>query len=484
VLATATGKPAVEAGREIDALVAKNPNDAALLAAGGSYFAAGNDVEKARGMLSRSVELDPKAVASRMALTRLLLRMNDLPAAEAQLKEVLMIEPPNQPARLALSELAWGRGDKDQSRKWLEEAISVEPSAVEARLRLAQIAFVEGNATRGRDLLKQATMVGGDRKSALNGAAKVLARAGLTDEALVQFQQASAAGLAEADLNAARLQIDLNKPDQARKVLESALARRPGWREAEQLLIRVEARSGRVDRALALARAGAAGKPAGAVKEAEGDIYTLAKKPTQAIAAYEEAQRQSPSGALAVKLFSARRDAGVASPEASLTQWLQRSPNDVQVRRALVLVYQAKGESEEAVAQYERLMEQGAGDPVMLNNFAWLLHQKGDARAVDLARRAYTAAPGIAEVADTYGWILVEGGKTAEGMKVLQEALAKAPTNPDVQYHLAAAYAKTGERTKASELVRESLKAKGAFASRSAAEGLLRSLTASSSGSP
>jgi putative PEP-CTERM system TPR-repeat lipoprotein len=484
VLATATGKPAVEAGREIDALVAKNPNDAALLAAGGSYFAAGNDVEKARGMLSRSVELDPKAVASRMALTRLLLRMNDVPAAEAQLKEVLMIEPPNQPARLALSELAWGRGDKDQSRKWLEEAISVEPSAVEARLRLAQIAFVEGNATRGRDLLKQATMVGGDRKSALNGAAKVLARAGLTDEALVQFQQASAAGLAEADLNAARLQIDLNKPDQARKVLESALARRPGWREAEQLLIRVEARSGRVDRALALARAGAAGKPAGAVKEAEGDIYTLAKKPTQAIAAYEEAQRQSPSGALAVKLFSARRDAGVASPEASLTQWLQRSPNDVQVRRALVLVYQAKGESEEAVAQYERLMEQGAGDPVMLNNFAWLLHQKGDARAVDLARRAYTAAPGIAEVADTYGWILVEGGKTAEGMKVLQEALAKAPTNPDVQYHLAAAYAKTGERTKASELVRESLKAKGAFASRSAAEGLLRSLTASSSGSP
>lgn len=484
VLATATGKSAAEARGEIDALVAKNPNDAALLAAGGSYFAAGNDVEKARGLLSRSVELDPKAVSSRMALTRLLLRLNDAPAAEAQLKEVLMLEPPNQAARLALSELAWTRGDKEQSRKWLEEAISVEPSAVDARLRLAQIAFVEGNATRGRDLLNQATMVGGDRKSALNGAAKVLARAGLTDEALVKFQEAAAAGLPEAELNAARLQLELNKPDQARKVLESALARRPDWREAEQLLIRIEARSGRVDRALALARARAAGKPAAAIKETEGDIYALANKPTQAIAAYEEAQRQTPSGALAVKLFNSRRDAGVASPEASLTQWLQRAPNDVQVRRMLVLVYQAKGEREEAMKQYERLMEQGAGDPVMLNNFAWLLHEKGDARAVDLARRAYTAAPGIAEVADTYGWILVEKGKTAEGMKVLQEALAKAPTNPDVQYHLAAAYAKTGERTKASELVRESLKANGAFASRSAAESLLRSLTASTTGSP
>ena len=129
-------------------------------------------------------------------------------------------------------------------------------------------------------------------------------------------------------------------------------------------------------------------------------------------------------------------------------------------------------------------MEQGAGDPVMLNNFAWLLHEKGDARAVDLARRAYTAAPGIAEVADTYGWILVEGGKTAEGVKVLQEALAKAPTNPDVQYHLAAAYAKTGSAAEGFRARARIAEGEGPFASRSAAEGLLRSLTASTTGSP
>jgi putative PEP-CTERM system TPR-repeat lipoprotein len=484
VLATATGKSSAEARREIDGLVAKNPNDAALLAAAGSYYAAGSDVEKARGLLSRSVELEPKAVSARLSLTRLLLRVNDAPAAETQLKEVLLIEPSNQTARIALSELAWSRGDKDQSRKWLEEAISVEPAAVDARLRLAQIAFVDGNATRGRDLVNQATMVGRDRKTALNGAAKVLARAGLTDEALVKFQEAAAAGLAEAELNAARLQMDLNKPDQARKALEAALARRPDWREAEQLLIRVEARSGRVERAIALARAQSGRASAAAIKETEGDIYALANKPAQAVSAYEEAQRQTPSGALAIKLFNVRRAAGVAAPEASMSQWLQQAPNDVQVRRMLVLVYQANGKREEAIAQYERLMEQGAGDPVMLNNFAWLLHEKGDARAVELAQRAYTAAPGIAEIADTYGWILVEKGKTGEGMKVLQEALAKAPNNPDVQYHLAAAYAKTGERTKAAQLVRESLRAKGAFTSRAAAEGLLRSLSASPAGGP
>jgi predicted Zn-dependent protease len=327
--------------------------------------------------------------------------------------------------------------------------------------------------------LSQAVTVAGDRKIALNGAGKVLARAGLTDEALSKFQEAAAAGLAEGELNAARLQLDLNKPEQARRVLEAALARRPGWREAEQLLIRVEARSGQVDRAIALARSSMAGAPAGAVKETEGDVYTLARKPAQAITAYDEAQRQNPSSSLAIKLFNARREAGAASPEASLTQWLQRTPNDVQARRLLVLVYQASGKVDEAIKQYEHLMEQGPADPVMLNNFAWLLHEKGDARAVDLARRAYAVAPGISEVADTYGWILLESGKTAEGMKVLQSALTGAPDNPDVQYHLATAYAKTGDSAKASELVRESLKGKREFGSRAAAESLLRSLSTS-----
>jgi cellulose synthase operon protein C len=478
VLATAAGKSPAEARREVDELIAKSGDDAALLAAAGTYLAAGSDLDRSRSLLERAIKMDPKNVNAHLTLARLFIRLRDLGGAETQLKEVLRNDAQNQLARLGLSELAWSQGDKEASRKWLEEAISVNPSAVEARLRLAQMAFISGDANRGRDLLNQAIDVAEDSKVALNGAGKVFARAGLSDEALAKFRAASAAGLPEGDLNAARVQLDLNRPDQARKLIEGTLERNPKYREASQLLIQIDARTGQVDKALARVRATAADAPPGVLSEMEGDVYAWAGKSSQAIASYDDAQRKRPSSAVALKLFEMRRAGKVAPVEVSLTQWLQRSPGDVEVRQLLAGYYEASGRSDEAIAEYERLARQKP-DPGVLNNLAWLLHEKGEARALDLAQQANAAAPGVPEIADTYGWILVQRNQVAQGLAVLQTALAAAPGNPDIQYHVAVAYAKSGQQQKAAELLRESLKSGKAFRSRTAAESLLSSMRTS-----
>jgi putative PEP-CTERM system TPR-repeat lipoprotein len=479
VVATAAGKSPADARQEIDNLTARSQDDPALLTAAGAYLAAGNDLGKSRALLERAVQLDPQATNARMALARLLIRLRDIDGAQSQLKEVVRNDAKNQPARLGLSELAWTQGEKDESRKWLEEAISVDPSAVEARLRLAQMAFIGGNANRGRDLLNQAVEVADDKKVALNGAGKVLARAGLSDEALNRFRAAAAAGLREGDLNAAQVQLDLNRPEQARKVLESALKRDPDWREASQLLIQVDARTGQVDRALTRARALVGDAPAEVVSEAEGDVYAVAGKSAQAIASYEAAQRKRPTSGLALKLFQVRRTAKVIPAESSLTQWLERSPGDVSMRQVLAGYYEGIGRNDDAIAQYEQLATQKPPDPAVLNNLAWLLHEKGDARALDMAQQAHQAAPRVPEIADTYGWILVQRNQASAGLDVLQAALSGSPGNPDIQYHVAAAYAKAGQQQKAAQLLRESLKSGKPFRSRAEAENLLSSIHAS-----
>jgi predicted Zn-dependent protease len=122
------------------------------------------------------------------------------------------------------------------------------------------------------------------------------------------------------------------------------------------------------------------------------------------------------------------------------------------------------------------LAQEQPPDPATLNNLAWLLHEKGDARALDLAQQAHVAAPKVPEIADTYGWILVQRNQAAAGLDVLQAAMAGAPGNPDIQYHVAAAYAKSGQQEKAAELLRESLKSGKPFRSRAAAESLLTSI--------
>jgi putative PEP-CTERM system TPR-repeat lipoprotein len=474
VLAAAAGKSRADALHAVDTLAAEHDSDSTLLTAAGSFLAANGETERAGKLLRRAVELDPRSVQARFALAGLAAKLGDLTQTRSQLMEILKIEPAHEPARIYLAQLAWRDGGRDEARKYLEDAIAANPSAVESRLRLAQIAFIQGDAARGKDLLEQMVSVAPDRKVALHRAGKVLAQAGLAEDALARFQQASAAGLDEALLSAAQVQLGLNRVREARQLAESAFARQPSSLDAQRLLIRIDAQDGQIDRALARANsvATASGRPVG---EIEGDTYMLAGKVEDAIAKYEEAQRAKPNDALAIKIFNARRVAKKEAPERVLTDWLAKVPNDKGVRRILAQYYEATGKQREAIGEYERLVASDP-DPLALNNLAWILAESGDARALDMARRAHELAPGVAEIADTYGWILVRNNKVADGVAVLEKARAQAPGNPDIQFHLASAYAKSGRQNQARDLLKTLLAGDQAFQSRRDAEQLARSI--------
>ena len=478
VLATAMGKPAAQARAEIQELIKKNGDDASLLSAAGSYFAATGDAVTARQLLERALQAEPKSVDARMTLARLDAAALNVANSERLLREVIEIDSRYQAAYLALAQLAWSAGNRAQARKWLEQAITEYPAAVDARLRLAQFAFVEGDAARGRGLLDQAVRVaGGDRGRILTAVGTVLAGANLNDEALAKFHEAIAAGDRDATLAAARLHLQLDQRAQARDLLTKAVAEQPKWLEAERMLITTLAADGDVDGALARAKRAFRDAPAPAMHELEGDIYASGRRPAQAIAAYDQAQRAQPSAAVALKLFRARRSAGEQSPERSLVQWLQRTPQDAQVRSVLAAYYESAGDTGRAIQEYEKLLAANAINPAMLNNLAWALHSKGDPRALELARRAHAGAPSSGAIADTYGWILVQMGKVQEGRDVLEMALNREPENQEIIYHAAVAYSKSGQVSRARELLQSVLKSPNQFASRADAERLARALS-------
>ncbi|MEM9314638.1 MAG: tetratricopeptide repeat protein, partial [Pseudomonadota bacterium] len=99
----------------------------------------------------------------------------------------------------------------------------------------------------------------------------------------------------------------------------------------------------------------------------------------------------------------------------------------------------------------------------------------GDERAVTTGRLAWEAAPDNADVADTYGWILVSQGRLAEGIKLLKESVRLRPGSPTSLYHLAVAYQRAEEPALARESVQEALKAER-FPEREEAQALLREL--------
>jgi predicted Zn-dependent protease len=71
----------------------------------------------------------------------------------------------------------------------------------------------------------------------------------------------------------------------------------------------------------------------------------------------------------------------------------------------------------------------------------------------------------------------VQEGKVEEGLKLLAEVAARAPTDGDMQYHYAAALAKSGAATDAEARLRRLLEANEKFPSRAEAEKLLASLS-------
>jgi putative PEP-CTERM system TPR-repeat lipoprotein len=253
---------------------------------------------------------------------------------------------------------------------------------------------------------------------------------------------------------------------------------KPDYVEAAFLLAGLEVRIGRYSEALRLGKqlqASLPKSPAGFV--IEGDVLASQERYAEAAKAYEKAFALQQNAVLAVKLHSAQtRAGGGPQADAILQEWLKLHPDDIGVRHYFAEVNLRGGQNKAAIEQYELILKQDPNNLLALNNLANLYQTENDARARDVAERAYKLMPDAAGIADTLGWILVEQGNTPRGLKLVQQAAAKDPQNPEVRYHLGAALAKSGDKVRARRELEALLAGDQKFPQREAAETLLRQL--------
>ena len=265
---------------------------------------------------------------------------------------------------------------------------------------------------------------------------------------------------------------------EVRLSLTRALQLKPDYLDAAFFLASLEVRSGQYAEALKLAQqlqASMPKSPAGFVME--GDVLAAQGRYADAAKAYERAFDTQQTGLLAVKLHAAQVKAGdTAQADAKLQQWLKLHPNDIGVRQYLASENLRLGQNKLAIEQYQLILNKDPNNILALNNLASLYQSEQDARASDIAERAYKLLPNSAVTADTLGWILVEQGKTTRGLKLVQEAAAKDPQNPEVRYHLAVALAKSGNKLKARKELETLLAGDQKFPQRDAAQTLLKQL--------
>jgi predicted Zn-dependent protease len=476
------------AGRIPDALAvlekasAANASDENLTTALARLYNRSGDFRKAEDVLASRLRTDPKNITIGTAMARQYLVTGRAQDAKKLFAELLEQQPNNGVILRGLADIATTEQNWVQAVDYLNRARAAEPTNPAPGIALVNLqlsrrdwpnAVATANQIAGQfpanievlDAKGRAQIASGDNAGAL---------------AIYKRIYELSPGSIPATARYVALLREAKEFSQAQTVLQAALARDPKSDQVKGDLVRVEADIGGMRAGLAKAHAFAAEDPDNPFYYIlSAELYEKAGRQDDAIDLLARAVAERPSDDALIAalsgLYTRVGDAGKA--EAVLKARLKADPADVAIRAVMASLYLKQKRYDEAFAEYTRVVAEHPADAAALNNLAWLYQQKGDlVKARQLAERAFADDPQEALVRDTLGWILVAQGEADKALTYLGTASLSAPTNPDIQYHLAVALNTLGRTADAQTLLETLLGSGATFSDRAEAEKLLQQL--------
>lgn len=462
-------------------LVEKQPDYPVAYALAASASQGMGDLEQARAYLEKSIEVDPLYINGYLALARQDMANGKADAAKQRLDIALVKNPDAEQLLLMLAKLEEQQGNQQAAMDLVSRAKEKNPKALAPRLLLANAAVREGRFDEARSLAQEAIKIAPGNLNVRFLQAEVERLSGNDQAALMAYDQLLAVqpGLIEAHLKKGELLGRMGDLDGAKRSFREVLSLKPEQTVAQWALGEVELKQGHYEKAAELADQIIQGNKDEAVGYAlKGDVLMAQGKPAAAAEVYRQAHKIANNRSSLLRLSNALQANGKPRESAQLlTQWIKQNPQDLDVRMSYAGLQQSQGDLAVATAEYERILTERPDHVVAMNNLAWIYQSQGKtADALSLAERAYKAAPEVPGIMDTYGWILVNGQQLDKGLKLLQQAVAKKADDPDIRYHLAAAYARADDKARAKLELEEILASNATFSERENARQLLESL--------
>jgi len=494
---------AIELARQLRAVDAAAAPAAVALAE--CYARLGN-AEGALSILDATVQAHPQAAEAWLARGRLLQVAGRFSEAEQSWRnasgiaggQLSLIQQLN--AAAARADLQLARNDVAATRATHEEMLRLAPdsalaSLLGARLMLADgkaseaVAALQGLITRNaginevRFALASAELAAGNPEQALNQAAQLAQENPRADNLKVAADILREIPERKKDtveywLAAAGAHVALGQPFMARAAMKTAGELAPDSPLPIAGLAQLELRTGNPAEAQRIATSMAAKQPRDANALALlAESYRAQKQYSEAAATLERLWGLAPSAATALALARARQEGKLGNEAEALKSWVTLHPEDFKMRGAYADALRQAGQNREAIVEFEVLLAAMPQSVPVLNNLAWLYYLEKDPKALPTARNAWQLAPHVPNVADTYGWLLLESGATQEGRNVLESAYHDGGiADPEIRYHYAAALAKSGQGAQATTELATLLAEVPEFPSRTAAQELAASL--------
>ncbi len=464
-----------EAESALDALPGETQRAARVLAMRGGIEATRGNSDTARRQLNAALSAEPELLAAHVALEQL----DPSPGTSIErLRKMVASNPRSEFLTMRLARSLADSGRSNEAMTILSEGIKRLPNSTGLSTTYISGAILSGRSDDvTREALRLASMKNASPEELSFAATSLMdAKAGeaavkAADRLVKMSPDAPRAAVIQAEALALA-----GRHNDAYAALRRGLKRWPGHAGVAGTManLAVKQRDAGVakEAAQALSR-----RDAGAAARLLAHVAAEMGNPADGVGILEKAMGQKPDGRTATALYGARVRAGQDdAAKKGLKDWIAKNPRD----RGAIITYATalmdRGDYKEAETAYADFLKLEPGNPVALNNYAWLRHRSERPDALDYAERAFEAAGGAPEVADTYGWMLVEYGKLDRGLALLARAAKIAPDNPEIGYHYAAALSKAGRGAEARTILTGVLDNSGKFAARGDAESLLSTL--------
>lgn len=434
----------------------KQPGDpVAYNLRGGALLGKGDD-EGARKSFEKALSINPAYLPSATALAQLDLLAKKPDDARKRYEAVLAKEPKNVQALLALAELQARTGAKPEDvATQIGKAIAAAPNEAAPRLALIGLHVRNKDYKKALTAVQEALAAIPERPELLDVAGQVYQLNGDTNQALAAYGKLTTLmpTTAHPYLRMAEVQVAAKNKEGARASLNKGLSLQPDSLPMQRAMIMLDVDDKKFDAALAKARAIQKKQPklnAGFVLE--GDIHVINKSLGQAAAVYRAGLKAAPATDLAERLHATlMMDGKPGEANAAADAWIKSHPKDNAFRLFLAESANKRNDFAAAAAQYRILLAAQPNNPAVLNNLAWSLGQAKDPKALEYAEQANKLAPNQPAIMDTLGMLLVEQGKTENGLELLGKALQLEPDAHAVRLNYAKALIKAAKKPEAKQ---------------------------------
>jgi tetratricopeptide (TPR) repeat protein len=410
----------------VDEVLAKEPQNTDALLLKAQLLVSDAKLDEALSVVRQAVANDPRSAQAQYALGRLLVAQRDSQDAMNAFNEALKLNPNLAEVEMELAKLHFEAGRIDLAEQFARNAVTKIPGYTEALILLAHI-----DLTKGR----------------LESAERTLT-------ALVKGN----AGSPVIQTEFGRLQLAKKNRSEARAAFERALSKDPKYVDALTALTQMDLEDKHQD--VARARVDAAVKrngKDGRTAALAGETYVALGDYAAAEPVLRQAIETDPSnlrtyGLLAQVLAAQKR---LADGVREFETMAERAPKSVGVQTFVAVLLHVQNRTEEARAQYQKVLEIDPRAPVAANNLAWMYAVDGQQLdiALQLAQTAKAQLPDDPSVNDTLAWVYYKKNLSESAILILEPLTRQEPNNPTYRYHLGLAYAQAGKDS----LARQSL---------------------------